>query len=253
MQYARFAGLLHDRGCNVLVPRLPGHGEANRMTTTLALVSAQDFIDAAGEALDIATGLGKTIAVSGISLGATLCAWLVTNRADIDRCVPIAPTLGIGRIPFFLSRIIAGTLASMPSDRYAWWDAKLRERETPRHAYPRYPLRALGECFQIGESVVDAMGPFPGSSRARVTFVINPLDGAVSNDAIVSLARRWQDSGTIPASVVSIAGLPPMHDIIEPENPHQRIALVYPRLLELILDHQIPGASRQRTLAAYSA
>lgn len=233
-QFARLAAALYVRGCNVLVPRLPGHGDADRMTRRLEGITAEQFMASANEAIDAARGLGSRLAISGISLGAALCAWLSTRRSDVDRSVCVATALSIDHLPYGISTLLARTFLAMPSTKYAWWDDKLKERITPQHAYPRYPIRVLGECYRIGEAVVDAPGPFPGRDRTRVYFVINPNDPAVNNDVAVRLARRWQDSGFVSASVVSLSGLPKLHDIVEPDDPSQRIDIVYPKLVDLI-------------------
>lgn len=233
-QYALFARQLHALGCNVLVPRLPGHGDVNRMTTRLEGLTAEQLTSAASESIDAARGLGGRIAVSGISLGGVLCAWLATQRADIDHCIPVAPAFGIGHVLFPLSVFAAGAMRAMPPAQYAWWDSQLKERETPKHAYPRYPLRTLGECYRVGEQVIGAQPPFPSSGRMHVIFILNARDPAVNNDATVELSQRWRESGALASSEFWLADPPVMHDIIEPENPQQCMARCYPPLIELI-------------------
>jgi len=60
-------------------------------------------------------------------------------------------------------------------------------------------------------------------------------DPAVSNDFTDGVLRNWRSSGLKdlityrwPPSVISF------HDILTPEQPSQRTALVYPKLLGLI-------------------
>lgn len=235
MQFARLAAELYARGCNVLVPRLPGHGDANRMTTRLEGVTAADFTDAATEAVDAALGLGSRLAVSGISLGATLCAWLATRRADIERAVCIAPALALNHVPYAVDRLAAAAMTMLPPSHYAWWDPALKEKIGPEHAYPRYPIRTLGECYRIGEEVIDATGPFPGGEGTHATFVVNPLDPAVNNEVTKSVADRWRTSHWSNADFIALAGLPAVHDVIEPASATQRIAFLYPKLIELIV------------------
>jgi pimeloyl-ACP methyl ester carboxylesterase len=235
MQFARLAAELYARGCNVLVPRLPGHGDVDRMTNRLESLTADQLVLAAMEAVDAAQGLGQRLAISGISLGGALCALLATRCPHVDRCVPLAPALALNHVPYDLNRIIVHALTSMPRTEYAWWDPQLKERITPKHAYPRYPLRALGECYRIGEAAVDATGPFPARDRLRVVFEANPLDGAVNNALTERVARRWNDRGYASTTFVELRGLPPVHDVIEPDSPQQRVAAVYPKIIELIV------------------
>jgi pimeloyl-ACP methyl ester carboxylesterase len=234
-QYALFARRLHARGCNVLVPRLPEHGDVDRMTTRLERVTAGQLTSTATEAIDAARGLGRHIAVSGISLGGVLCAWLATQRADIDLCVPVAPAFGIDHLWFPLSVFTAGAMRAMPPSRYAWWDPKLKESITPSHAYPRYPLRALGECYLIGEWTMGAQAPFVGRTGTQVVFALNPLDPAVNNGVAAELSQRWRESGELASREAWLQGFPVMHDVIEPENPHECIKTCYPPLLDLIM------------------
>jgi hypothetical protein len=39
----------------------------------------------------------------------------------------------------------------------------------------------------------------------------------------------------IASAAVWLSGFPAMHDVIEPENPHECIARCYPPLIDLIL------------------
>jgi carboxylesterase len=240
IQCARLAGALYARGCNVLVPRLPGHGDVDRLSTRLENVTAEELTFFALEAVRAARGLGRRLAVSGISLGGALCAWLATCDADIDRCVCIAPALALNHVSYALDRVIVRAMVALPPTVYAWWDPKLKMKITPKHAYPRYPVRVLGECYRIGEAVIDAKGPFPGRGRTRVLFVVNPLDGTVNYELTQSLAQRWHDLHFVDADFVALGGLPPVHDVIEPDSPSQRIDVVYPKIIELIVARDEP-------------
>ena len=234
IQFARLAADLYARGCNVLVPRLPGHGDADRMSTRLEGLTAADFTDAANAAVDAAVGLGQHLAVSGISLGGSLCAWLATVRPDLDTIVSVSPAIALNHVAVVIDRVVVGAMTSMPAGTYAWWDPHLKERILPEHAYPRYPIRTLGECYRIGESVIDARGPFPGRERAHVTFALNPPDGTVNDVVVKSVAQNWTASKWIAAQVATLSSVPTFHDIIEPEAPGARIDEVYPQVIRLI-------------------
>src|SRR5512140_2499631 len=58
-QWVRYAEPWQARGCNVLVPRLPGHGAQDRFCDMLGAFGAADMCAAADESLDIARGLGE--------------------------------------------------------------------------------------------------------------------------------------------------------------------------------------------------
>jgi pimeloyl-ACP methyl ester carboxylesterase len=243
VQYALFAKQLHARGCNVLVPRLPEHGDVNRMTTRLERMTAEQLVETASQAVDAALGLGRRIAVSGLSLGGLLSAWLATQRSDIDLSVPVAPAFGIDHVWFPISVLTAGVMRGMPADRYVWWNPFLKEKNPPMHAYPRYPVRALGQNYLIGEWAISAQPPFPGRDRTKVIFALNPRDPAVNNDAVVQLSQSWFGSNALSSSIAWMDGFPPMHDVIDPDNTNACPKLCYPPLIDLIMSGRTTNAT----------
>ncbi len=58
-QFSAIADAYAAKGWSVVVPRLPGHGEADRMTSALPDITSGGLVDTAGEATDIAAGLGE--------------------------------------------------------------------------------------------------------------------------------------------------------------------------------------------------
>src|SRR6185312_4167273 len=68
-QYSELAPMVHKTGANVFVPRMPEHGDKDRMTTRLAKLTAESLLASANEAVDIAFGLGERVALLGISMG----------------------------------------------------------------------------------------------------------------------------------------------------------------------------------------
>lgn len=234
-QYALMARELHARGCNVLVPRYPEHGDVDRMTTRLEGLTAERLMAAASGSIDVARGLGRRLVISGLSLGGVLVTWLATQRTDIDRAIALAPAFGLSHIPFPFSVFAAGVMRAMSWSRYAWWDPTLKEKITPMHAYPRFPVRALGECYRVGELTISAQAPLGGQSRTEMIFALNPKDPAVNNDITAQLSHYWSSTGMMHSSVVWMNGFPAMHDVIEPDNPHECIAQCYPPIVDLIL------------------
>src|SRR5262245_52939363 len=57
-QWAPFGDLLYQRGCNVLLARMPRHGFRDRMTTEPSHLRAEELRDYADRIVDIAAGLG---------------------------------------------------------------------------------------------------------------------------------------------------------------------------------------------------
>lgn len=98
-QFRAFGERLFARGANVYVPRLPLHGEKDRMTTALEDLTAERMIEAVHRAVDVAHGLGERVVVVGLSVSATAVAWVGQNRADVEQVVLLAPFLAPSGVP----------------------------------------------------------------------------------------------------------------------------------------------------------
>jgi len=231
-QYATFAPLLVQRGINVFVPRMPEHGYADRMTKALAHLTAEMLVASASQALDIACGLGREVAVLGISMGGTLAAHAAQFRS-IARAVPVAPEFALLKLPHPLSRLAAGALRALPNF-FLWWDPRVGERQTPATAYPRFSSRALAQTLRVGDAVYGAArreDPLAG----RIVTVVNRADPAVNNKTTKSVSDEWAGRcGGERVRYVELSDLPTNHDIIDPENALARTDMVYPKLLEAL-------------------
>jgi esterase/lipase len=67
-------------GYNVLIPRLPRHGLADRKVENLSPLKAEELRDCADASVDIACGLAQKVYVARLSAGGTLSAWIAQNR-----------------------------------------------------------------------------------------------------------------------------------------------------------------------------
>lgn len=227
-QYAQFAPLLHSHGVNVFVPRMPEHGLADRMTTRIADLTAEALLESAGEAIDVACGLGERVGVLGISMGATLAACFAQHRR-IDVAVAVAPDFALLQLPYGVSRAFGRILAFLPN-AFVWWDPRERLRLRPATAYPRFSTRALAQTLRVGDDAY-AAAQRGRQSAARIVTVVNVCDPAVNNEAAELVSRAW--AGWDPSGVryVELRRLPENHDIVDPGNPAARTDLVYPALL----------------------
>jgi pimeloyl-ACP methyl ester carboxylesterase len=71
-QFVRFAHELHERGHNVIVPRLPRHGHRKPpYQLRLRGLQADDLRTFATQSIELAQGLGEHVVVAGFSLGRT--------------------------------------------------------------------------------------------------------------------------------------------------------------------------------------
>jgi len=237
-QYRDFAPQVHAQGVNVLVPRLPEQGDRNRLTTRLAKLTADELVQSATEAVDIAQGLGDRVAVLGISTSGLLCAYFAQYRSDLARSIPVNPVFAMLEFPYFLSRAIAMLALRLPNV-YMWWDPRYKMKELPATGYPRFPTHALAQCLRIGDAVHDAAKREAMLARSVVT-VTNKRDPAVNNSATRQVARAWRRWTPDRVQMYEFANLPVNHDIIDPQNSQPRTDIVYPVLLSLIM--QTPAA-----------
>ena len=85
-QFDEFAQLLHARGDNVYVPRLPYHGDTNRLTRAIGNITVAD-IEARGDRSGAARRAVSATRVNalGLSLGATMALWLAQTGGGRQR------------------------------------------------------------------------------------------------------------------------------------------------------------------------
>ena len=227
-QYAQFAPLLHAHGINVFVPRFPEHGDRDRMTTRNAGVTAQQLLAVGSEAIAIAGGLGQRVAVVGISMGALVAAYFAQFQA-IDIAVPIAPSFALLRLPYAVSGVLKRIALALPN-AFVWWDPRARGSELPVTAYPRFSTHALARSMSIGDTVYAAAERDAPLAR-RIVTVVNRDDPAVNNHVTARVSAAWSAHKPDGVEFVELAGLPRMHDIVDPQQPRARTDLVYPKLL----------------------
>ena len=152
-QFERYARDLYARGHNVLVPRLPRHGHADRLSTALARLRPDELYDAVVDYVAIAHELGDRVTIAGFSLGGLLTAW-IAQHYRVRPCVAIAPFLGVAIDSGRLMTALAELLLRMPN-RFQWWNPILRERQMPEHGYPRYSTHAIAHAYRVARTVLD--------------------------------------------------------------------------------------------------
>ncbi len=233
MQWDALARRLHGHGDSVVVPRLPGHGARNQLTTQLRDLRTPHLIGAAREALAIARGLGTSVTVVGFSLGGLLAAWLAQHER-VEHVVAIAPVLGIAGIPQIATPLLAAGLSALPNV-FLWWDPVRRGRNLPDHGYPRYPTHAIAEALHLAGALARFARTTPPATR-RITIVTNASETGVNNGAARALARLWQAHDAGAVLLRRITGLPPSHDVIEPLRPGTLARRAYRQLLPILYD-----------------
>jgi alpha-beta hydrolase superfamily lysophospholipase len=148
-QYRELAPLVHARGANVLVPRMPEQGDRDRLTRRMSKLTAESLLARATEAVDIACGLGERVCVAGISSSGLLCAYFAQHRPDVARAIAIAPVFAMLQLPYAASFLLTRAMLILP-DQYLWWDPRVKENQRPATAYPWFSTHALAQTMRIG-------------------------------------------------------------------------------------------------------
>jgi esterase/lipase len=231
--FKELAAQFHDRGYNVLVMTMPYHGLADRMNTEHAKLRTEDFIRYADEVVDIARGLGDRVTMAGISCGGLVTGWVAQQRRDVDLAVLISPGFGFKAIPSFLTPLIAWAWRVFPNS-YIWDDPEKKANNPRPYNYLRLSTRALGQILRLSRAI-QALARQRAPAAGSVVVITNLNDPAVDNsvtDKVVDLwrARRANDVQTYKFPADLRLG----HDIISVNEPNMDVAVVYPKLMELI-------------------
>jgi len=228
-QFDELAQLLHARGENVYVPRLPYHGHRDRKTPVIGKLNVTDIERAAGDAARFGRGLGRRLNVCGISLGATMALWLA-QTGGADNAVAVAPYLMVPLLSRRAGLLLMSVLATLPN-WFLWWDLRRREQTPPDYAYPGFWTHCLAQCMLFGTVIFAAAG---GSepAAARCTMVLNAHDPAVNNGVARELFRRWRRRPSYELIVWDDLGK--RHDVIDPSTYPEARTHVYPRLADLL-------------------
>lgn len=233
-QFCELGPIFFDQGYNVLIPRLPRNGLADRNTTELKNTTVAELLAFGNQTLAIATGLGQHVTVLGISASGVLAAWLAQFRPEVDAAVVIAPALGIVKdIPVvnapanWLTKQICLRLPNLMTQRIQPFTAG------PPQGYFGFATRALGEVIRLGDRVMTAARHTPPAARA-ITVVLNGGENAINNKLTRKLIQRWTTHGAKVTTYTFPAADHLIHDIIDPAQPAQQTAITYPVLEQLV-------------------
>ncbi len=231
-QFNELGRIFYDLGYNVLIPRLPRHGVADRKVENLSPIKAEELRDCADTSVDIACGLGQKVYVAGLSAGGTLSAWIAQNRTEVNRTVLIAPALGFSRHEGTrLQKGIALLLPLLPDIRTDWFSV---DPDAPDHVYPGFSSRALGQLLRV--SVATFAGALERAPRVQdVALVTSKSDDAVSDLLAWQLIGLWRSKGLKKFAAVDFPKeMKIEHDMIDPAQKNQQIEVVYPVLISLL-------------------
>lgn len=228
-QFRELAELFHARGYNVVVPRLPLHGLRAGDVDALRALTADKLRDYGDAAVNVASGLGDTVLVMGLSTGGLVTAWIAHHRRDVARVVVISPAIKLARLPAML----AGPTVNL-ADRIPNVTIRQRPDTTRRHAYFGVSTRALAETFRFGATIVGEAEAGP-PVVSDLTVVTNGNDRTVDEGAALALADAWARHDSLSVVRYRFGAeekLP--HDLIDATQRCGAPDLVYPTLIALM-------------------
>src|SRR5262245_57149729 len=233
-QFDSLGRIAFARGANVLIPRLPGHGFADRMTDALARADAVELRAFTDRVLDAAQGLGDSVTVAGLSVGGALTAWAAQERADVDRAVLIAPMLGVAKARGGWTPIVA-RLAGVLPNTFIWWDSRRKqELPGPRHVYPRFATRSVAATLRLGWLACEEAHKKAPVCRSLVMVTVGG-DLAVDNGLCADMAAAWHRAGSQDGVTYEFpAALRLNHDVVDPEQQGANPSITYPVLSRFI-------------------
>ena len=234
-QFRKFGQMLFDRGANVLIPRMPHHGLADKMNNDQGAFTAQMMLAEASRAVDIAQGYGERVIVAGLSVNGITAAWLGQNRSDIALAVPMAPFFVPKGIPAGLTSPIANILQRAPN-QFLWWDPRVKEH-IGGGAYPRFATHSISQTMLLGLEVArEAAHEKP--KCGKILVITTASDMAVSNARTAEVVMLWKETAPDRISTFEFPEkLHVQHDFIDVSQPFQQVDRVYPLLLETISSH----------------
>lgn len=231
-QFQQLGQRFYDLGYNVLIPRVPHHGLADRLTTAQARLTAEELKALVDEVVGIARGLGRQVTVAGLSMGGAMAGY-AAQAHEIDRAVLIAPAFGFRPLPLALSRPAAFLARHLPN-LFIWWDPQLKAAAPgPDYGYPRYSTRALAQILRLSLEV-QARARYEKPAAGSILIITNANDDSVSNPAAGRMAGHWRAAGANLAAYEFPAEMGLPHDLIDPANAEQQVEAVYPVLVDLI-------------------
>ncbi len=235
-QFYPLGEALFNQGYNIVIPRFPAHALQDRMTDAPACLTAEQMVETACRALDIAHGLGDKVSVAGLSMGGVTTSWAAQHRSDVDHAMIISPAYAVQMIPLRLTPLATSGLLLVPNF-YRWWDKVLKdELRPPLNNYPRLATHALAQVMRLG-LLVRAESRHKPPAAGWVTMVLNPCDPSVDNRAAESLVASWEQAGAENVTRYAFDEFCQLgHDLVSADHPQQNVELVLPILVGLLGD-----------------
>jgi carboxylesterase len=232
-QYVEFAPLLFERGANVLIPRMPQHGNVDISGRTLADLTPEDLCSFGDAIVDVARGLGERVIVMGLSGGGVLASWIAQVRPDVDLATCVAPSFGVlPHVPLVNEAFNNGAIrlvGALPNRMIS----RTPETQGPPHSYRQFASHGVTAMLRQGRAVLKGAKRVKPAARA-ILVVTNENDDGVNNELTGTLVGRWRSHGAQVSTYAFPRQLGLIHDVVDPTQPKQQTAVVYPILLDLL-------------------
>jgi esterase/lipase len=190
-------------------------------------MTAHALQDVANLSVDIATGLGDTVIVFGVSLGGNVAAWTAQFR-PVYRVVIAAPALGLSHLSTSLQSPTMELLLLAPAYSQGQSADTLRPDRTLG-----WSTRGVGEMLKLGHTVRRAADERRPLAR-DIRVIANLADRTVNRSAIDELVEHWEARGA-PVSYYELSdtlNLP--HDVVDPDEKGARTDVTNPLFLALL-------------------
>jgi len=243
---AQFAGLgeiLFERGHNVFIPRLPYHGENDRLTKNFGKLTLEQIATWASRAVEIGRGLGDEVIVAGLSVNGVTAAWIAQDVPNVKRCVVLSPFFGPPGLPDWIRGPLARSVHRLPNADI-WWDSELKENNPgPTYAYPRFSTRVVSNFMLLGEMVLNEAATAAPQCK-EIVVVSSNADEAID----LNLVRKYvNDLQKWPSLEVTDIVFPSedkvIHDFIDPYQPGEQIERLYPIVISLLEGDGYPSGA----------
>ena len=228
-QFRDLADSIYDAGDNVFVPRLPWHALPGGTQRELARLRATELRGVADASVDIASGLGDSVIVFGVSLGGTMAAWLAQFRS-VDRVVIAAPALGVSHVAAALETPLMNLGLRLPN--YAHDDPADPLRPD---RMPGWCSRGIAQMMELG--LATRRGASEGAPRtSAIRMLVNAHDQTVNRTLIDELVASWRANGAAVETYELSDTLRLPHDVVDPTERGAKPSVTEPVILALLYD-----------------
>jgi len=226
-QFRDLADSIYAAGDNVFVPRLPWHALPGGTQRELARITATALQGVADTSVDIASGLGDTVIVFGLSLGGTMAAWVAQFR-PVGRVVIAAPALGVSHVAAALETPLMNLGLRLPNYSHDDPADPLRPDRMPG-----WCSRGIAQMMELGLAARGRASEGPPRTRT-IRMLVNAHDQTVSRALIDDLVASWRAKGTTveTAELPDTLGLP--HDLVDPTERGAKPSVTEPVILTLL-------------------